>query len=143
MKLEITSTNPILTRGFAEHLIKFIRIRILATLDTRKLKMWNSYISSLDEYKSDVLIDGVDCEKIIYLGINNLVYKIMPEKIIIEINPNIYITGLDHVSVEKSCKMINYGTAEMIPYPIFTNTFDYVAKNISRFVRDYYGLGEI
>lgn len=136
MRIEIKSDSELIDKDFGYFLIELIQEEIRNKLNPLKLVKLNKYIKENEVFKS-VYRKHITCEEIIIIGSRNLICKETSTKIIIEINNNILIPGLDRVKINSACKLINYGTIDIKGYPIFTNIFNEFTNNIDLFVDRY------
>lgn len=134
MKLEIEYKDSSLDRKFGNWLILIIQKLIQSSINDKKLLKWDKYIS---ENFNHLYSKKVTSKDIILAGIKDLVCDDTDSKLIIKISTNHFIQGLDRVRIETLCRLINYGNTEIKGYPIFTDTFDDIADNISVYVRKY------
>lgn len=114
--------------GFYPWLIKFIRRTLLGKVDYRKLYMFEM---TLNENKSllGLFRRYISGREVFITGVNNIIVTHFDDKDIIQIDPNAIYPGTQ-TKVITLCKMINFGTLNFEPYPIFTDTFKYVEDNI-------------
>jgi hypothetical protein len=144
MKLEITNKDNSLPSGFGDWLKGIVQDKILSSLEETRLLLWNEYLNS------DGVIDfaskkSILAKEIIMYGVSNLRVLKLPQKFIIEINPNAFMFGLNSTKIEKLCRLINYGNASIKGYPIFSRVFSEVAENIDSYVETYlriFGTGD-
>lgn len=136
MKIEITNTNRTLDYKFGEWIIEVVSNEIKSNIDEKKLIRWNEYLNT-DGVLKFTSRKSILAKEIIYLGIDNLRLSELPNRFIIEINPNKYVPGVDKVKVVSACKLINYGNATMKGYPIFSNSFEMVVQNIDSLIEIY------
>ena len=141
MKLHLEDPKNIIDRSFIEWVKEKIRDKIISDIDPKKLIAWDEFLNSYPEYKS-IYKKRISALDVITAGAMNLDYSSSASNIYIFINRNIFMPGLDRIKVESICKLINFGNQESSGYPIFTNTFEYFAKNISTYIDRYLnGLG--
>ena len=74
-------------------------------------------------------------------GVHSLTYKKIDDEYIIYIDNNAYMPYITE-SIDTLCKLINYGNVELPAYPIFTDTFDYIADNFGFFFDEYSRTGD-
>lgn len=136
MRVEIHSTK--LDRDFCEWLADIVKSQIKGSIDEKKLIRWNEYLSS----GSTITLMGrksILAKEIIFKGVDLILVRELPEKFIIEINPNIMMPGVKNKRVSTLCKLINYGNMDIKGYPIFSDTFSMIADNINAYI-DLYAL---
>lgn len=136
MKLIVTYTNDSLDLDFGKWLIKRIQEKFILAIDENKLKRWDKFFEESDEYKS-IYRKKILTKDILIVGIRNLICRKFPQKLIIHINNNLFVPGLDRVRIETVCKLINFGNTEIKGYPIFTEVFGEVADNIHDYINEY------
>ena len=130
MKLEIYDPEHLLDIHFARWLCYRIRFHVIHIIDHRKLKSW-------DEFFESSLKLPVKSHQVLVESAKNLRVKRLPDKIVIYMNKNCFMPGLDRVRVYPLLKLITFGNLSVRAYPIFTNTLQYFADNINEFVRLY------
>lgn len=135
MQLEIEFKEGTLNRSFGAWIIKLIREITLDNVDPKKLQGLDKYIEEnfihLSEKKK------VTCIDIINAGLNELTYDFDNTKFTIRISNHKFMQGLDRIRIETLCKLINYGTASIKGYPIFTDSFNQIAENIDIYIESY------
>ena len=136
MRIEIQSDSEVIDKHFGYYLIDLIRDEIRHRINPIKLVNLNQYIEENNIFKS-VYRKRISCEEIIIIGSRNLICRETATKLIIEINNNALIPGLDRVKINSACKLINYGTVDIKGYPIFTTIFNEFTDNINLFVKEY------
>lgn len=136
MRLKVIDPNNTLDRAFINWLAIEIRNTVIKDIDAIKLKHWDIYLNKELVYKN-IYINQIKAIDIIAEGISNLYFQTFDRGFWISINPNILISGLDRVKLESICKLINYGNQEINGYPIFTDTFKYIADHINEYVEQY------
>lgn len=136
MRIEIADPTGILTIKFGQWLIKQIQSEIAATVNSAKLEKWDKFFATTDEYKS-IYSKPVTTKSILLAGLKSLVCDIGVGKLIIRFNSTLFVPGMNHVNLETTIKLINYGTVDVKGYPIFSDTFVRVADNINDYVSMY------
>ena len=136
MKLKIIDPNNILDRSFINWLCIQIRNEVVTNINLKKLEKWDKYFNSENVYKS-IYKKKISTRDLIVAGISNLYYQTSEDGFWISINPNKLTPGLDRIKLETICKTINFGNQQITGYPIFTNTFQEVADNITTYVEKY------
>lgn len=140
MKLEISDPKNLLDRSFIMWLKVKIRDKILSDIDSKKLINWDKYFNNNNVYKS-IYKKKISSLDIVTAGAVNLDFTKSESNFLIFVNRNISAPGLDRIKLETVCKLINFGDLETKGYPIFTDTFEYFAKNIQDYVDRYlYGI---
>jgi hypothetical protein len=136
MKLKIIDPNNMLDRSFINWLCIQIRNEVIANINLKKLDNWDRYFNSETVYKS-IYKKRISTRDLIVAGVSNLYYQVSEDGFWISINPTKLTPGLDRIKLETICKVINYGNRQIIGYPIFTDTFQKVADNITDYVQKY------
>lgn len=136
MYLEISNHQGLLTKSFGNWLIKELHNNFFINLNEAKLKNWDTYFEKSDEYKS-IYKKKIITKEILIIGIKNLICKEAATKLIIQINPNLFVPGLDRIRIDQLCRVINYGTITTQGYPIFTDLFIEVSDNINQYIDKY------
>ena len=136
MKLKIIDPDNILDKSFINWLCIQIRNEVIANINLKKLDNWDQYFNSETVYKS-IYKKRISTRDLIVAGISNLYYQVSEDGFWISINPTKLTPGLDRIKLETICKVINYGNRQIIGYPIFTDTFQNIADNITDYVQKY------
>lgn len=136
MKLKILDPDNILDKSFINWLCIQIRNEVIANINLKKLDNWDQYFNSETVYKS-IYKKRISTRDLIVAGISNLYYQVSEDGFWISINPTKLTPGLDRIKLETICKVINYGNRQIIGYPIFTDTFQNIADNITDYVQKY------
>lgn len=136
MKLKITDPNKILDRPFINWLCIQIRDKVIVDLDLNKLINWDNYFNSEIVYKS-IYKKKISTRDVIIAGVSNLIYQLSDSGFFISINPNIFTPGLDRIKLLTICKTINFGNQQITGYPIFTNTFQYIADHLNEYMERF------
>ena len=122
------------TLGFAKFLARFIRHMYIRELNLKKL-------IRADRYLSEEVTKGnkrrIRAYETVVRGFNNLHCVNTSKTVVIEINPIVKVPYYDNVSLESVCKLINSGNSDLNPYPIFTDVFTKVVKNINKLYKLY------
>ena len=127
--------NKYINKGFITFIKKKLFGYLTTILDIKKLHKYDEYFKSEDFLKisNNIIISS---KKVIVLSMNNLIHKRYETTTHIFINPNINYPGTNMKLVDL-CKVINYGTMSIDAYPIYTETFDYINKNIGKYIDRY------
>lgn len=136
--MTIVVKNKHINRGFVSFIKKKLLGYLTTIIDTKKLQSYDEYFKSEEFLKlSNQTI--INSQKVILLGMTNLIHKRYETTTHVFINPNINYpeTSLKLVDL---CKIINYGTLSIDAYPIFTNTFNHIQRNIGKYI-DFYTTG--
>ena len=96
-------------------------------------------LKPLDEYLSKS-IQGkrkYSALNIIIAGLRNLTITHNKNQSIISINERTKLPLSNKILLYTVCKLINYGSLDLKPFPVFTYVFDYVANNIIKLYNEY------
>jgi hypothetical protein len=136
MRLEIQDKRNELDYRFGMWLIRQIQMKFRASLDPRKLVAWDKFFEESTDYNNiygakivtrDIMLSGIKC----------LICLDTPDKIIIQLNPNQFVPGLDRVKVDSIFRLITFGNQSIKGYPIFAETLQHFADNIGEYVDMY------
>ena len=130
--MTIVVENKYINQGFIDFLKKKPLGYMSTIIDTKKLYKYDELFQSEEflELSDNTVISS---RKVIVLGMTNLIHKRYETTTHIFINPNINYPGTNLRLVDL-CKIINYGTLSIDAYPIFTETFDYIQRNIGKYI---------
>ena len=136
MRLEIHDPEQELDRDFGHWLCSRIRQHFLASVDVNKLKQWDNFFETSDVY---VNIYGVPVKAyaILLESVKNLTVSKLPDKMVISVNRNQSMPGLDRVKTYTLLKLVTFGNMSISGYPVFIDTLQYFADNINDFVDLY------
>lgn len=109
--------------GFFQFVMSMIHRRLLSSIKASKLKQWDEY------FKQNNI--SVSAYEIIKQAAKHLKYTIIKDDAMIMIDNNVDIDN--KYSLISLCKLINNGNLETKAYPIFTQTFEYIAKHIRQY----------
>ena len=137
MQLKINDASKLLNDRFSNWLCKRLFYEVVDYIDKDK-KIFDSFDSYIKNNNVFPVIGNniINSKKIVLDGARNFICKGTP--LILEINPNIYIQGLDRVPLNTFCKFINFGNFGIKGFPVFTDVFENAAKNINDLVEEYY-----
>lgn len=130
MKLEIDRKYGL---EFVLFIIKQLQKYIIANTNADKLAFVELYIN--EQYKS-VFRKYFSAFEIVVCGAMSITYNIYEYKFIVELNPNEILYGTNAKIIDL-CKLINYGVMGILPYPIFTDSFEHFKENLI-FYYEYY-----
>lgn len=136
MRLEILDSNQKLDKDFGFWLVGRIQKYFNSALDSRKLVRWNTFFEESTEYKS-LYGKSIDSSMILRSGIQSLLVKKLPDKLVIEMNKNKFVPGLDRVRVDTTCRLITFGNTSVSGYPVILYTFQYFEDNINTYIEMY------
>lgn len=124
--------------AFMEWLLEHIKYLLLSHINPCKSLRVLQHIqkSNLFKLQPDEL-NALDVDEGLITGIKNLKYKEVRSHYIFYIDPNITVKNVDELKVCTLCKLVNYGDLGLRGYPIFSNTFSYVAANATKYYARY------
>ena len=135
MKLEILDPNNELEKSFGLWLRSRIISRFLALLDSRKLQRWQSFFDTTDTLV--LLYSKLDVERTLRYGIRFLRVKKLPDKVVIYLDRNQLVPGLDRVKLESFFRLITYGNSSISGYPLLITNLQHFVDNINHYVELY------
>lgn len=139
MELRLRDTHEFVDQDFTKWLILRIEAKLIANIDTKRLYVWDKYLTTSDSLKR--LYDKpYRAEEYLILAARNLVYSGNPGDITISINKNLSAPGFDRVKLYDLVKLINYGNLNTKGYALFSNIFFDIADNINSYLELYYRL---
>lgn len=136
MRINIDNKASKYEDAFFDYLIRFTSDLLRVRVNYAKLE---EFQNSLDEYYSlsspfKKKFSGRD---IFIAGTNSLTLtKYVDGNITITIDPNVIYYGTT-IKLLTLLKFLNYGNGSYRGYPIFTDTFDYIMKNIDAIYKLY------
>lgn len=133
MKLVIKHPPAEFTYDFFKYLVGKIKLYGLASIDTRKLIVFDTYINN--KYKS-VLKRHISSKDSLIMFFYNLKITTLWDRVIIEVNPNIVIPSTT-IKLINVVKLITYGNLEIKGYNIIPKVFKYVKENINELYEMY------
>lgn len=136
MRLEIQDKRNELDFRFGMWLIRQIQMKFRASLDRRKLVAWDKFFEESTEYNS-LYGAKISTYNILMSSIKCLTCLDTPDKIIIQLNPNQFVPGLDRVKVDSVIRLITFGNQSIKGYPIFTDVLQHFADNIGEYIDMY------
>lgn len=136
MELVVYDQKHNLPKSFARWFLKRLKQELIRNMDVAKVKLWDDYLnSSYEEFKLYPV--KLKADKIVQLGINNIVISVSPDHLTYRINSTVLVPGLDRIKVIDLCKIINYGTLSQEGYPLFTITFNQIQANFNQYIKEY------
>ena len=128
MKLILSKYKYRYEDDFFYWLLAYLKKYLQLKVDYRKLY---NFQKALDENKKALkLTTSINGKNVFDIGVKNLDLLNYKNEVVIQINQSEIYPGTQ-ININTLCKMINYGTLDFQPYPIFTKCFDYIEKNIS------------
>lgn len=121
---------------FCEYLIPKIQQYFIDNLNPKKLIKFDKYLNGYDlirfRYKKSI----ISTENILIGAIQNLIIKSYPNNYSIEIDPNITIPNT-YAKFIDIVTLVDRGNLSLSPYPILTDTMDYIAANMKQYIEMY------
>lgn len=136
--LDIQSKN---FDSFIEWLIKQIQQYFIGSINPDKLIIFDIYFKDFNWGFKDKRTHFISTNQLLISTIYNLRYTKSMDNYTIDINPNVIIPNTSAKFIDIA-KLINYGNLEVPAYPIFTDTFDYIADNFEFFFNEYSRTGD-
>ncbi len=136
MRLEIEDKRNELDFKFGMWLIRQIQLEFRASLDKRKLVAWDTFFEESTDYNS-LYGTKISTFDILTSSIKYLICLDTPDKIIIQLNPNQFVPGLDRVKIDSIVRLITFGNQSIQGYPIFANVLQHFADNIGEYIDMY------
>lgn len=127
MELVIYKQKTFLATDFIDYLCQLIQSLLLSSdIDFR---LFNQYF--INNFQTEINANAI----LIQAG-QNLQVLDYTEIIIIQINENRLFNN-SQIKLIDLCKLLNYGTLDIQGTNIFSDTFDYIAKNINQIYLNY------
>ena len=139
MQLTIYDKSKLLDERFGKWLCRRLLFSVIDEIekDPAKFELFNSYINQNNIFSSvNNKNTDVDSKSVVLEGARNFICKGTP--LVLAIDPNQYVKGLDRVPLQQFCKFINYGNLSIKGFPIFTNVFENAAEHIDELVEEYF-----
>ena len=131
LTINISRRNPKTDLFIDGILIPYIEDTFINLIDRRKLIKYKDYFKNNNlgwiTYNNKTIIPSP--YEILIAGIKNLIVYRYPDKYVITINPN-KILPKTSAKLNDICKLINYGTLSISRYPIFTEVFEIISKQV-------------
>lgn len=137
MRLLIRDSSKLVDKEFGNWLQLRIRAKLIVNAFNYKLQLWDKYLTESDSVKRLYNRDYKALDVILFAA-NNLVCKGIDGEVSIQFNDTKFVPGFDRLTLGVIVKTINYGTLDVKACSIFTDTFNYFAKDIDTFVKEYY-----
>ena len=127
--------------SFVEWLIEQIQQHFIGSINPQRLIVFDNYFKNFDWGFIDKKTHFISTKQLLISAIYNLRYRKTMNSYTIEINPNAVIPSTSAKFIDIA-KLVNYGNVELPAYPIFTDTFDYIADNFGFFFDEYSRTGD-
>lgn len=137
MELRIRDSNNIIDEQFGRWLTERVKTKLLSNISRYRFVNWDTYLTESKQLKR-LYNRSYTVAEIVIFAASNISYVCVPGEITISLNNTKFVPGFDRLSLQSIAKTINYGTLDIKGCPIFTDTFDYFAKNIDLYTRAYY-----
>ena len=137
MQLKINDNSNLLNSRFANWLCKRLFFNIVEYIekDNDVFDKFDSYIEKNNTF-SILGNTSISSKKLVIEGARRFICKGSP--LILQIDPTVYVPGLDRVLLNTFCKFINFGNIGIKGFPVFTDVFEEAAENIDKLVEEYY-----
>ena len=135
MKILITDKDNKYTYDFLEYVKSKCRDIYYEKVNVKKLKPFEVYINELPEYKS-LMKKYISANEICISGLYNIMILHYGQNIVFKIDENNLLPNTK-IKIIELCKLINNGNLLLKPYPIFTEIFDEIQKNIEVYYAEY------
>ena len=89
-----------------------------------------------DKYFEEELNKKVNTASIIVKGASSLTVVRKTETFEVQIDPYKYLQNFNR-TLESVCKEVNFGNMKVMPYPIFTDVFGEIQKNLKTYYKKY------
>ena len=123
---------------FVEWLLEHIRYKLLSYIKPRKLQRLKQHIINDNPFELSLKeLNALNIDSVLIYGIKHLRYKEVKSHYIFYIDANLIVKNTNNLKVSTLCKLINYGDLKVRGYPIFSNTFKFVAANVTRYYAQY------
>ena len=133
----IIPVNNQYAEDFIQWLIKKIKSNILLQLDLRKLYPVVAYQKEKKIFKPQANDElPINFESVVKHVVKSITYKKVKDNWIIYIPQNTPYKGY-FTTLYALCRFIDKGNSEVKGYPIFSNTFNGVAANISKYYNQF------
>lgn len=127
MDLVIYKQKTFIASDFLRYLCQMIQQLLLSShID---FKLFNQYF--IDNFQTNIT-----AQNILINASQNLQVQYFKDIIVIQINENIFFND-SQIKLIDLCKLLNYGTLDIQGTGIFSDTFDYIAKNINQIYLNY------
>lgn len=139
MELRIRDKNNLIDTDFGNWLIPIVKTRLINSIKSYKLTHWDKYLSTSDAV-SRLYNKIYKSSDIIVFAAQNLKCFGNAGEISITFDNTKLVPGFDRLLLSQAVKLLNYGNQDIKGCPIFTETFDFIAKDIDSYVGLYYRL---
>lgn len=122
---------------FIEWLIRRIKSNIFLSLDLKKLYTFQTYQKNVKVFKPhNNTKNELDFQSALMTGVKSITYKKVRNNWIIYVPNNIPYKGY-YATILSVCKFIDSGNSEVRGYPIFTQIFNGVTTNLSKYYNQF------
>lgn len=130
--------NKYIDDYFIEWLIDIIRHKIILQIDNKRIHIFNDIVNDNEIFnKVNPNINvKFDVRKAIILALNSMRYRRIKNVYIIDIGNNILFPNYQ-VKLDTVCRLLNYGNTQIKGYPIFTQVFNDIRKNLVQYYQEY------
>ena len=135
MRIVIEDINPLDLEEFASYLIVQAKQNFLRDLDPSQLVRFQNFLEKhCSFFKKAAMKNKItyNIKNIAIGAISNLELHISHGACVIRINPNVWVLNLP-IKYVTIAKLINYGNTATAAYPIFTQVFEEIERNLSEY----------
>jgi hypothetical protein len=133
MQLLIRGNKDLVTSDFGEWLIPRMRSRIISRINKQRLSLWDKTLLDIMSCNSKVAENGFAL-LVVSSCTEKLVSFETSDGVVVTVDPELVINKLKLAQIAKT---INFGTLTQKGYPLFTDCYEYFAKNIDTFFSMY------
>ena len=130
--------NKYIDDYFIEWLIDVIRHKIISQIDNKRIHIFNDIVNDnqiFNEVNPNIKVK-FDVRKAIILALNSMRYRRIKNVYIIDIGNNILFPHYQ-VKLDTVCRLLNYGNTQIKGYPIFSQVFNDIRKNLKQYYQEY------
>lgn len=129
MQIVIDNKEKKYDENFFPFLLKYTKQYLRLSCDYRKLEKFEEYLnedtSQLGPFKKRFSAREIFISAVFHLTIT----KSFNDVYIIEVDPNVLYAGTQ-LNLSMLARTLNYGSTGYVGYPIFTDSFSYVKRNL-------------
>lgn len=130
-KIETTIYNE----KFMQYFLKKYKLNCLSIINKNKLHKIDQFINALPKYKNKFK-KHISCIDVLWTGVFNLKVRHIGDQYTFYIDTNAFLPQTN-IKIAELCDLINFGNLSLMPYPIFTDTFNKMKKNINMYYNLY------
>ena len=132
----IYTTNE-LPEPFLEWIFYQLKSYIYCNVDVSKLEAFSDVVNNKQLYRNRYNVeDDFDIKDAILISLNDFRFRRVNEGYIFYLNTDLPFPT--HIAeVEEVCQLLNYGSLDVQPYPIFSRAFKYINTNLTELYNQY------